>query len=98
MTQLDDLSARDADEKTRRVLELKERFLPDELIPYARLHGDTLGLWWRIMDQQDSGHLPPLDTVDNLEEACLDVQYEIYAAVREEHPEAVEQVIAERDL
>jgi len=98
MTQLDSLSERDADEMTRRVLELKERFLPDELIPYARLHGDTLGLWWRIMNQQDTGDLPPLDTVYNLQEACLDTQYEIYSTVREEHPEAIEQVIAERDL
>jgi hypothetical protein len=98
MTQLDDLSKHDADEKTRKVLELKARFLPEELIPYARLHGDTLGLWWRIMNQHDTDHLPPLDTIDNLQEACLDTQYEIYGVVREEHPEAIEQVIAERGL
>ena len=84
--------------KTRRVLELKHRLLPPELVAYARLYTETTSLAWRVANQQRGESSPPLATLGSLEQACNVTEMDILDTVREEHPDAIESVIAERDL
>jgi len=98
MTQRDDRHNGIGASKTRSVLKLETHLLPIELVGYARLYNETTGLAWRAANQQEGDSPPPLDTLPDLERACHAAERDILDTVREEHPEAIEQVIAERGL
>jgi len=98
MAQQDDVPDDVTEGKTIRVLELKEDLIPDELVPYARLWQETSGLWHRAVIEQDAESSPPLDTLEDLKSSCSATQLDVLDTVREEHPEAIGQVIAERGL
>lgn len=98
MTHRDDRHNGIGEVETRRVLELKHRLLPPELVTYAQLYTETTGLVCRVANQRGGESSPPLTTLDSLEQACNVTVMDILDTVREEHPDAIESVIEERGL